>query len=434
MYPADLAKRVYDHTFKLDPIVRSLLDTDIYKLLMLQMIRREYPGVQVTFSLLNRSRHVRLTELISETELRDQLDHARTLTLSRRERVWLTGNTFYGKERLFDSEFIAWLSDYRLPDYDLRTVDGQFEIDFSGDWSDITLWEIPVLAIISELRSRAALRHYGRFELDVIYARAKAKLWEKVERLRRLDGLSLADFGTRRRHSFLWQNWCAQAMKEGLGDKFIGTSNVLLAMEHDLEAIGTNAHELPMVEAAISNDDDELRQAPYEVLKKWRNAYEGNLLVALPDAFGTTSFLRHAPGWLADWRGFRIDSKDPAPAALELIEWWHKRGVDPKNKMLIFSDGLEIDMIESLHKQFSGQVQAGFGWGTNLSNDFRNTAPDSNPHLDAFSLVCKVTMANGRPTVKLSDNLNKATGDLVEIQRYLEIFGDSEISRSPVEV
>jgi nicotinate phosphoribosyltransferase len=107
----------------------------------------------------------------------------------------------------------------------------------------------PRAAIINELRSRAALRDKGKFALDVTFARAKAKLWNKVERLRALPDLVLSDFGTRRRHGFLWQRWCVEALKEGLGDRFIGTSNVLLAMDADLEAIGTNAHELPMVAA-----------------------------------------------------------------------------------------------------------------------------------------------------------------------------------------
>ena len=175
------------------------------------------------------------------------------------------------------------------------------------------MWEIPALAIINELRSRAALRRYGRFTLDVLYARAKAKLWAKVERLRELRGLRISDFGTRRRHGFLWQRWCVEALKEGLGEAFIGSSNVLLAMDNDLEAIGTNAHELPMVLAAMANDDAELRAAPYQVLRDWQRYYAGNLLVVLPDTFGTTAFLRDAPDWVADWTGFRPDSAPPDP-------------------------------------------------------------------------------------------------------------------------
>ncbi len=434
MTTINLAKRVYDHTFKLDPIVRSLLDTDIYKLLMLQTIWKEYADVNVTFSLINRSRSIQLAREIDIQELREQLDHARTIRLSKKERIWLAGNTFYGKERLFRPAFIEWLKSYQLPDYELVEKDGQFQIDFHGSWPEVTLWELPVLAIISELRSRTALKNIGRFELDVIYARAKAKLWEKVVRLNHLPNLRIADFGTRRRHSFLWQNWCVEALAEGLGEKFTGTSNVLLAMDHDLEAIGTNAHELPMVIAALTDEEDALRQAPYKVLESWQRTYDGNLLIVLPDAYGTTNFLKHAPQWISHWSGFRIDSKDPVAGGEEIINWWKSRGEDPQEKLIIFSDGLDIDEIEKLYHHFDKRSRIGFGWGTNLTNDFRECAPTLNDQLSAFSLVCKVTQANGQPTIKLSDNLEKATGPQSEIERYMKIFGTEQIGRKAVVV
>ena len=152
--------------------------------------------------------------------------------------------------------FLAWFEDFQLPEYELRKEDGQYILNFFGPWTHTTMWEIPALAIVNELRSRAALKGLGRFELDVLYARAKAKLWSKIERLAALPNLKISDFGTRRRHSFLWQRWCVEALKERLGDALIGTSNVLLAMDNDLEAIGTNAHELPMVLAALTDSDE----------------------------------------------------------------------------------------------------------------------------------------------------------------------------------
>ena len=203
------------------------------------------------------------------------------------------------------------------------------------------MWEIPALAIINELRSRAAMKPFGPFALDVLYARAKSKMWAKTERLRELPDLKISDFGTRRRHSFLWQRWCVEALKEGIGEAFTGTSNVLLAMDTDLEALGTNAHELPMVFAALTESDEELRAAPYRVLQDWQRYYGGNLLIVLPDAFGTASFLRDAPDWVADWTGFRPDSAPPIEAGERIIEWWRSKGVDPREKLLIFSDGLE---------------------------------------------------------------------------------------------
>jgi nicotinate phosphoribosyltransferase len=430
----DIAKRVYDHTFKLDPIIRSLIDTDVYKLLMLQTIWREWRTIPVTFSLINRSKTVKLAKEIDVAELREQLDHARTIRLSKKEHIWLAGNTFYGKERLFRADFLQWLKSYQLPEYELTVRDEQYQIDIHGSWADVTLWEIPLLAIISELRSRSAMRGMGRFEVDVTYARAKAKMWEKVLRLARLPDLKIADFGTRRRHSFLWQRWCVDALKEGLANNFIGTSNVLLAMDHDLEAIGTNAHELPMVAAALADGDEQLARAPYTVLESWQKTYDSNLRIALPDTYGTTRFLQDAPDWLADWSGFRVDSKDPIEGGEELIQWWRQKDRDPMEKLIIFSDGLDIDTIEATYRHFEGRVRTSFGWGTNLTNDFRECAPYKNEQLRAFSVVCKVTRADGRDTVKLSDNLAKATGPKDEINRYLRVFGADNRTTMSVDV
>jgi nicotinate phosphoribosyltransferase len=428
----DIASRVYDHTFKLDPIIRSLLDTDFYKLLMLQMIWKLYPDVTTTFSLINRTTSVRLAEEIEIEELRAQLDHAREVRLSKKELIWLAGNTFYGRKQIFEPEFLEWLSTFRLPDYELSVKDGQYELTFHGKWMETTLWEIPALAIINELRSRAALKSLGPFALDVLYARAKAKMWAKVERLKALKDIRISDFGTRRRHSFLWQRWCVAALKEGIGEAFSGTSNVLLAMDNDLEALGTNAHELPMVAAALADSDEELLRAPYKVLADWQKLYFGNLLIALPDAFGTASFLRNAPDWVADWTGFRPDSAPPVEAGEKIIAWWKSKGKDPLDKLLIFSDGMDVESIEETYKHFDGRVRMSFGWGTNLTNDFEDCAVVNNDDLKAISLVCKVTEANGRPAVKLSDNLNKATGDPGEIKRYLRVFGNEDLGRQKV--
>jgi nicotinate phosphoribosyltransferase len=434
MVATDIAKRVYDHTFKLDPIIRSLLDTDFYKLMMLQMIWGLYRDVPVTFSLINRTAQVRVAEEVDEHELRVQLDHARTVRFTKKEMIWLAGNSFYGRAQIFDPKFLAWLGDFALPEYELARKNGQYVLHFAGPWTHTTMWEIPALAIVNELRSRAALRKYGRFTLDVIYARAKAKLWAKVERLRALPGLRISDFGTRRRHGFLWQRWCVEALKEGLGDAFIGSSNVLLAMDNDLEAIGTNAHELPMVLATMANTDEELRHSPYQVLRDWQRYYGGNLLVVLPDTFGTTAFLRDAPDWVADWTGFRPDSAPPIAGGEEIMAWWKGRDRDPRDKLLVFSDALDAASIEETFRHFAGLVRMSFGWGTNLTNDFGGCAPQGDDGLRAISLVCKVTAANGRPAVKLSDNPRKATGTPAEIARYLRVFGGEGRIERDVEV
>ncbi len=230
----EIAKRVYDHAWRIDPIVRSLLDTDFYKLMMLQTVFQRHADVRVEFSLINRSSTVPLARLIDEGDLRAQLDHIRTLRLSRGEGTWLRGNTFYGKRSMFSPDFMSWFENFRMPDYRLERRGDQYELTFEGSWPEVMMWEIPALAVLMELRGRAVLNGMGYFELQVLYARAMTRVWEKIERLRRMPDLRISDFGTRRRHSFLWQDWCAQAMIEGLGDKFQGSSNCLIAMHREV--------------------------------------------------------------------------------------------------------------------------------------------------------------------------------------------------------
>ncbi|MDA9246339.1 nicotinate phosphoribosyltransferase [Rhodobacteraceae bacterium] len=416
----DIATRMFNQNWKIDPIVRSILDTDFYKILMNQFIYRNTKDVVVKFKLINRSKDISLVDLISEQELRNQLDQARTLKLSRGEATWLRGNQFYGKNTMFTPEFIRWLEDFRLPKYNLEKNSGNYELTFEGKWNEVSLWEIPALSIVTELRSRAVLRKMGKFELQVLYARAMTKLWEKIERLKKLPDLKIADFGTRRRHSFLWQDWCIQAMNEGLGEKFLGTSNCLIAQRRELEAIGTNAHELPMIYSALAVDDSELALAPYKVLEEWQKEYDGNLRIILPDTYGSETFFKNAPAWLAKWTGVRIDSGNPIKGAETALSWWAEHGEDTSQKLLIFSDGLDVSAIEMLYKKFSGQARLSFGWGTMLTNDFRGLGIDldSNP----ISLVCKAVSANGLPTVKISDDLGKTLGQERDLNRYKRIF------------
>lgn len=438
MSTTDIATRVYNHNYRMDPVVRTLLDTDFYKLLMLQMIWMKHRDVPVTFGLINRSKSVRLADDIDIGELRVQLDHARSLRFTKKELIWLAGNTFYGVKQIFQPEFLVWLENFALPDYEIEARDGQYELRFAGPWSQTTMWEIPALSIINELRARNAMRNMGRFELDVLYARAKANLWDKIERLQKMktEGpLKLGDFGTRRRHGYLWQRWCCEALQEGVGDSFVGTSNVHIAMEIGTEAIGTNAHELSMVYAAMAGDDAErIKESRYAVLDDWRKIYGGNLLVILPDAYGTTSFLKDAPDWVADWTGARPDSKSPIEGGDEFIAWWHAKGRDPREKLLILSDGMDIDSIEQTFTHFKDRVRVSYGWGTNLTNDFRGCAPRGGNGLDPISLVCKVVAADGRPAVKLSDNPTKATGPEDAVRRYLDIFGTEGMTAHTVSV
>jgi nicotinate phosphoribosyltransferase len=456
----NIARRAHDHNWELDPITRSLLDTDFYKLLMLQFIWKNFPKTQTSFTLVNRTTAVRLGELIGVDELREQLEETRRLRFHKSELIWLAGNTFYGRRGIFEPAFLEWLdSDFRLSDFELSVEDGQLSLRFHGLWTDTTLWEIYALSAIDELKTRASLKDLSEFELDILYARAKTRLWEKMERLRGVPHLSVSDFGTRRRHSFLWQEYVVKAMSDVLGANFAGSSNTYLAYKHDLEAIGTNAHELPMALAALADDEEELRTAQYRILELWQQSYQGELLILLPDTFGTTQFLEDAPDWVANWTGQRIDSKDPYLAGDEYIAWLQRLGRDPRQKRLIASDALDVEQIVGLHAYFGGRLLNGAapadfqrasdfederkwvaerrirfsaGWGTFLTNDFRNCDPRGGDGFDPVSLVCKLTEVDGRPAVKLSDNYLKAMGPASEIDRYRKVFGTAGVANVPL--
>jgi nicotinate phosphoribosyltransferase len=456
----NFAERAHNHNWELDPVIRSLLDTDFYKLLMLQFIWKHYPKTRVTFSLFNRTSSVRLAEMFATRELTEQLEHVKKLRFRKSELVWLAGNTFYGRRGIFEPAFLEWLEkDFKLSDYVLEVKHGQFYLSFHGLWTDTTMWELYALPIVNELRTRANLKRLSEFHLDVLYAQAKTKLWSKIERLRGVPNLSIADFGTRRRHSFLWQEYVVKAMAANLGNNFVGTSNAFLAHKHDLEAIGTNAHEIPMVVAALTMSDEDLKASQYKVLEKWQGTYEGALRVMLPDTFGTTQFLRGAPDWVADWTGQRADSKDPYVAGEEYIAWLKQRGRDPKQKLLIASDALDVDDILGLHAHFGGtlmgsttakdfhgaadfadpnkwqpgkRIRFSAGWGTLLTNDFRGCDPMGGIAFDPISLICKVSDADGLPAVKLSDNFAKALGPASEVERYRKVFGTEGQINVPV--
>jgi nicotinate phosphoribosyltransferase len=405
---------------------------------------------------------VPLGDIVDIRELREQLEATRKLRFHKSELIWLAGNTFYGRRGIFEPAFLQWLEhDFRLSDFDLSIHEGQISLSFDGPWIETTMWEIYALSAIDELKTRSSLKRLSELELDILYARAKTRLWEKMARLRGVPGLTVSDFGTRRRHSFLWQEYVVKAMSDVLGPNFIGSSNTYMAYTHDLEAIGTNAHELPMAMAALANNEDELKNAQYRMLELWQQTYQGELLIMLPDTFGTTQFLENAPDWVANWTGQRIDSKDPFVAGNEYIDWLHKRGRDPRNKRLIASDGLDVDLILALHAYFGGAIRDGSapadfraaadfldakkwqpedrirlsaGWGTYLTNDFRNCNPQGDDGFNPVSLVCKLSEVDGRPAVKLSDNYQKAMGPPAEIERYRRIFGTAGVENVPVSV
>ncbi|MFI2743422.1 nicotinate phosphoribosyltransferase [Zhouia sp. PK063] len=434
-----------------DYIVRSLLDVDFYKLTMAYFIFNNYRGKQVTFKLINRDVNIPLGKLISEEDIREQFDYVRELRLRRTDIYYLRGMDIYGKH-MFSEEYMRFLSNLSLGDYELKRVDDQFELTFTGQWEVVTFWETIALAIISELYYRKLMSTMTQNDVNIMYARATDKLYRKLINIKKnAPNAMIADFGQRRRHSFLWQKQAVEVAHDILGNQFLGTSNTWLAFNQDLVPMGTNAHELPMVVTALAKTDEQKFNAQYNILKDWEKLFVNGLKIALPDTYGSEQFFSNLPEDLTYnlaniWRGIRQDSGNPEVEADHFIAWLKQNGVkNLQEKLIIFSDGLDDDKIIDLQKKYENQIKVSFGWGTKLTNDFEDCLPNENQKVPGiertykelfrpFSLVCKVVEVEGKPVVKLSNNINKATGPQEEIIRYKKLFGIQGMSEQKVEV
>ena len=399
------------------PIIESLLDLDFYKFTMGQMVFLKYRDVPVVYSLVNRTREVRLAEFIDASQLRDELDHVRSLRLNNSELHYLRGTNEYG-ERMFRESYLEFLRGLELPPYQLEEVDGSFRLQFAGTWSTAIYWETVALSIVNELYNRSLMKPLSSFERDLVFARGKMRLAEKIRVLRGRPEISFIDFGTRRRFSREWQHYVDRTLAEELPAQFLGTSSTESALLHGLVPMGTSAHELTMVMSGIMHDSDDLiRESHNRVLQDWWDLYGWGLSVAVTDTYGSEFFFRDMEEDQARaWKGLRHDSGDPFEFGEKAIRFYEGHGIDPRDKLLIFSDGLELPIILALSRRFHGRIKLSYGWGTNLTNDLG---------FEPISIVVKAVEANGHRTVKLSDNLAKATGSREDIERFKRIFGHS---------
>lgn len=430
---------------KNDFAIRSPMDNDFYKETMGFFIHTFYPDVDVRFRFINRHPHIPVADIVDEGELRQHLDHARALRYSSLTDIaYLRGQNVY-HDRMFDTKYLAFKEQHTLPPYELHRVGDQYDFSTEDKWPRVTPWETQFLAITSELFYRSLMREMTEKELDIFYARAKDKLYRKLLRIKKEPSIRIADFGFRRRHSHLWHQYVIEMCVEVLGEQFTGASSTWMAFNKGLVPIGTNAHELPMVLTALADTDEGKLDAQYEVLRKWGKLFpKGALRIILPDTYGSRQFWKNMPADLADevaqeWRGVRLDSGDPLDEAEQLLRWYQKMGVSPwdEGKVVIPSDGLDVDSILKIHANLEGKIRHPFGWGTMLTNDFVGCHPRGeekvtmrgkelpltwNEAFKGHSFVCKVDRANGRPVVKLSNNILKATGPKEEVERYLRIF------------
>lgn len=396
------------------PIIDSLLEIDVYKLLMINFIDRFYPNLEVQFVFRNRTKGVEIAKYIDKKELEDQLVHVAGLRFSGADVAYLRT---WG---VFPEHFLRGLPGLRLSPLSVakyRCVDAlELDVSARGRWSEVTLWETIVLAIVNELYTRGYARKHGLSE-EYLSQKGLVRLQDKINVLQKHPGVRFAQFGLRRRFSGMWEKHVTEAMRTCVPESMVGVSNVRLARDLGVEAVGTNAHELPMALYALARheSDEAARQAPYEVLRKWQMLYGQRLLVMLPDTFGTDSFLDGLSRQYAlDWRGFRQDSGDPYAFGDRALAFYKKHGIDARDKLIIFSDGLDVEKMCDLYKHFSPHINVSFGWGTNLTNDLG---------IPPLSNVMKLASAAGRPTVKLSDNIAKATGPDEEIESAKRIFG-----------
>jgi nicotinate phosphoribosyltransferase len=398
-----------------EPIIQSLLDVDFYKFTMGQLVFLRYRDVPVTYALTNRTRKVRLAETVDEAELRRELDHARELRFNNSELHYLRGTNEYG-DRMFCEDYLQFLRNLQLPEYRLEEVDGSFRLEFEGAWAETIYWETIALSVMSELYYRSLMRRMSRFEKDLVFARGRLRLAEKIRVLRQHRGIHFVDFGTRRRFSREWQHYVDRILTEELPEQFVGTSSTESALIHGLVPMGTSAHELYMVLSGIMHEsDDRIRASHNRVLEDWWSLYGWGLSVAVTDTYGSEFFFRDMTEAQARlWKGLRHDSGDPFEFGERAIRFYRDVGIDPREKLLIFSDGLELATILELTERFQDRIKLSFGWGTNLTNDLG---------FDPISIVVKAVRANGHRTVKLSDNLAKATGTREDIERFRRIFG-----------
>lgn len=400
------------------PIIESLLDLDFYKLSMGQMIFHRHPKVPVTLSFINRSSSVPLAEIVSIGRLREELEHCRTLRFSSQELHYIMG-TYEYEQPMFALDYINFLKSLVLPKFDLEVDGDQLRISFSGDWAGATYWETLAMSIVNELYYRTLIQKYSHFERELVESDGKIALGRKIRDLRRNPNITFSDFGTRRRFSRQWQDYVVGVMAKECPDQFKGTSNVLLAQKYGLMPTGTNAHELPMVYTGIYFEEDTEKNPTYSqhrVLADWEEEYGMGLSIFLPDTFGSDWFFSNAvtPKQFRNWKGSRQDSGVPLEYAEKRIQEYQDAGIDPKEKLIVFADGLRVETMKEISEKLHGRIRYTFGWGTDLTNDLG---------FKSISIVVKAVEAAGHPVAKLSDNISKATGPRVAVERMKRIVG-----------
>lgn len=394
---------------------RRLSDSiDFYKFPMGQLAFEKHPEASVTFTMKNRGAEYPLSQYVDLIELQARLTAIRDQGFTPEEIAYFAGlETQLGAAR-FDEPYLDFLANLELTDVIVENnpITGDFNIESTGQWANVSLWETVVMSEVNELYYKGLMKEKG-ITKEEVWTEGDRRLGEKIERLKNSD-IKFADFGTRRRFSAEWQSHAIERLSNELPDNFIGTSNPWFAHKFNLTPIGTYAHEMPMVYSGLADErGDNPLTGHAEMLRDWYERYNKDLSIALTDTFTSEFFFSDFTEEQAEeWKGLRHDSGDPTAFGERVIEFYEDKGIDPTTKTLIFSDGLDIDTIFELHTHFKGKINVLFGWGTSLMNDmgFR-----------ANNIVMKATKVNGIPTVKLSDSIGKHTGPQDKVDQYVEL-------------
>lgn len=372
------------------PYIKSILDSDLYKFSMQKAVLDHYPDAWVTYKFTNRNTTMKFNGA-AYNAIMDNIKAMGDLALTESEYEFMSGYKYLGVS------YLQYLRNYRFnPDQvTVRFLDGDLDIEVYGPWHKTILWEVPLMAIISEAYFDFVDTNW-KIEREVdqeIRVRAKAtKLAKMTDKF--------TDFGTRRRRSYDVQDLVVKTFKESGVPNFFGTSNVHLAHKYGVKAIGTMAHEWIMGVSALES----LRYANRFALTKWQETYKGALGYALTDTFGTDAFFRDfSPELARVYDGVRHDSGCPFNFANRVIENYEKLGIDPTTKLIVFSDSLDVERALAISKHCNGRIRCSFGIGTHFTNDFNGSKP--------LNMVIKLFDVNGIPVVKLSDDFKKATGN-----------------------
>jgi nicotinate phosphoribosyltransferase len=383
----------------MEPIIDSILDTDLYKISMGQCVFHQFPNANVEYVFKCRNEGVKLGFL--EEQIREQVNAMANIQLTQDEEVYLRNNLSF-----LSHDYIEYLRNYRFNPSDVvvANIDGELRLRIIGTWVKTILWEVPLLAIINGLYFRETT------DFKSIEGNGIRNLKDKMNLIRQYPTLTIAEFGTRRRYSREWQKY---VLKELIVNcpQVVGTSNVKLAMELGIKPIGTMAHEYFSALLALV---DRLETSQKRALHVWLQEYGTNLGIALTDTFTVDAFLKDFDIVLArEFAGVRHDSGDPIVFGKKIIEHYQELGIDPKTKTIVFSDGLDVPEAIRIYKEFVGKIGVSFGIGTNLTNDLGATP---------LNIVIKLIECNGHPVVKLSDNPGKAIGDPEMIEKVKEAY------------